>query len=877
MKTHWWTATELLKQEFTILSGSAGFPGGCITSPDFFCAINYDLGMSTDFPNLGFFASLRIRWYLLLRTVLHWWVKAKSLPSPFEDLDIDLDKPVCYVIDSYALTSLLILDKSCEQLGLPRPLWPLQLQKGTEPRAYLALRRKTGLIISRATPRSHSETLERMVDKVSSGEEPDIQLVPVTVLIGRAPDKETGLAKIFFTESWEIGGRINRFINSLINGRSTLVQYSPPISLRELTDEGLGASRSLRKVSRILRVHFRRVRSAAIGPDLSHRRTVVDRILGSQGVKSAITESARKKKITEQKARKQARKYAYEIAADYSSAFVRIASFTLTWFWNKIYDGVVLQHFRSFQQLAPEHEVIYVPCHRSHIDYLLVSYFVYQNGLVPPHIAAGINMNLPVIGRLIRKGGVFYLRRSFRTHKLYSAVFQEYLRRILANGTSIEYFIEGTRSRTGRLLQPKAGMLSMTVRSYLKSPGRPVMFQPIYVGYERLVEGNSYIAELSGQKKKSESLGDLFRVPRILKQRYGKVHVSFAEPVFLDELLDRHSPEWRESVFEDQQKPTWLTPLSNELSQRIMTQMNEAAHVNAINLLSVILLPLKKQAMGKEDLVEQLSIYLNLLKRCAYSDRITYTQKSAEEIISYGIELGAIEVREDPLGDIIAIKPEQAVLLTYFRNNISHLVALPSLVASCFLNTRIISRVDLHRISLAVYPFLKSELFLPWDQEDFLHAIDNHVEWLRGQGLLWEGPEKELLERGEGSSQEAQQLRIMAHAQIQTFERYYITIAVLAKNGSGTLARGELETLCIQTAQRISQLSQFAAPEFYDRNLFRQFISLLRESGSLTTTPDEKLEFGDRINQLSDDAKFILGKDIRRAIVRAAPQVPQEP
>jgi glycerol-3-phosphate O-acyltransferase len=362
-------------------------------------------------------------------------------------------------------------------------------------------------------------------------------------------------------------------------------------------------------------------------------------------------------------------------------------------------------------------------------------------------------------------------------------------------------------------------------------------------------------------------------VTRILKQRYGKVHVSFAEPVFLDELLDRHSPEWRESVFEDQQKPTWLTPLSNELSLQIMTKMNEAAHVNAINLLSVILLPMKKQAMGREDLAEQLDIYLNLLKRCAYSDRITYTRKSAEEIISYGIELGAIEVREDPLGDIIAIKPEQAVLLTYFRNNISHLVALPSLVASCFLNTRIISKMDLHRISLAVYPFLKAELFLPWNQEDFLHAIDNHVEWLRGQGLLWEGSEKELLERGEGSSQEAQQLRIMAHAQIQTFERYYITIAVLAKNGSGTLARSELETLCIQTAQRISQLSQFAAPEFYDRNLFRQFINLLRESGSLTTNPDEKLEFGDRINQLSDDAKFILSKDIRRAIMRAAPQV----
>jgi glycerol-3-phosphate O-acyltransferase len=698
-------------------------------------------------------------------------------------------------------------------------------------------------------------------------------MVPITVLIGRAPDKETGLAKIFFTESWEIGGRISRFISSLINGRNTIVQYSPPISLRDLADEGLGADRSLRKVSRILRVHFRRVRSAAIGPDLSHRRTVIDQILRSPSVRAVIEEQARKENISEYKSWKQARKYAYEIAADYSYAFVRIASFALTWFWNRIYDGVELQHFRKFQQLAPDYEVIYVPCHRSHIDYLLVSYFVYHNGLVPPHVAAGLNMNLPVLGRFIRKGGAFYLRRSFRTQKLYSAVFHEYLSRIFSNGTSIEYFIEGTRSRTGRLLQPKGGMLSMTVRGYLNSPTRPVMFQPIYVGYERLVEGNSYTAELSGQKKKSESLSDLLKVFSVLKQRYGKVHVSFGAPIFLNDILDSHAPGWRDNTLEADQKPAWLNPLVNQLGDRIMTAMNEAAHVNAINLLAVILLAMQKQAIAREELIDQLTLYLSLLERCRYSDRITYTDKSPEEIVSYGIELGVIEARQHPLGDIVALVPEQAVLLTYFRNNISHLVALPSLVASCFLNKRRIDRADLRRITLAIYPFLKSELFLPWDEEGFLNAVDDHIQWLKERGLLLEHMKHGTLERAEGSSAEAQRLRIMGLGQIQTFERYYITIAVLAKNGSGALSRSELEQLCILTAQRISQLSEFAAPEFYDRNLFRQFIALLREKGVLIANAEEKLEFGETITKLSEDARIILSKDIRNSIMRVAPQV----
>jgi len=829
--------------------------------------------MSTDSPKISIFAKLKLRWFLLLRSILHLWVKARTLPDPLDDLQIDLDQPICYIIDSYALSSLLILDRACEEHQLPRPLWPMQTGAGAEPRSYLALRRKKGLIIRRTEVRRHSETLHGLVEKVCAGQVEDICLVPATVLIGRAPDKETGLAKIFFTESWEIGGRFWRFFNSLVNGRQTLVQFSNPISLKELSEEGLGPSRSLRKVSRILRVHFQRVRSAAIGPDLSHRRTVIEGVLRSVPVREAIEKQARIGKTSEHKARKQGRKFAYEIAANYSYAFVRVASFALGWFWNKIYDGVELQHFRKFQQLAPNYEIIYVPCHRSHIDYLLVSYFVYHNGLVPPHVAAGINLNLPLVGRIIRKGGAFFLRRSFRSQNLYSAVFHEYLARILSNGTSIEYFIEGTRSRTGRLLQPKGGMLSMTVRSYLRSPVRPIMFQPIYVGYERLVEGKSYTAELSGQKKKSESLGDLFKVFRVLKQKYGKVHVSFAEPVFLDQLLDQYEPQWRDSESNAEERSVWLNPLVGQLGHQIMTGINEATHVNAINLLAVILLTTRKLAMDREELLDQLELYLSLLGDCRYSDRITYTGKSPEEIVSYGVELGAIEIREHPLGDIIALVPQQSTLLTYFRNNVSHLLAVPSLVASCFLNTSAIDRDQLHRIILALYPFLKSELFLPWDEDGFAEAVDNHIAWLLEHGLLLENEETGWLERPEGGGRKELQLNVMGNMLLQTFERHYITVAILAKNGSGTLSRGELERLCFLTAQRISQLNEFAAPEFSDRQLFRQFIALLRDKGVLTTNENEKLEFNEMIQQLNNDAEYILSTEIRHGIMRVAPQV----
>lgn len=833
--------------------------------------------MTTHLPDIGLFAKLKLRWFLLLRAILLVWVRARNLPQPFEDLQIELDKPVCYIIDSYSLSSLLILDRSCEELGLPRPLWPMQYSGVSEPRSYLALRRKKGLFIRRTEVRSHSAMLNRLVEKVCEGQVDDIHLVPVTVLIGRAPDKETGLAKIFFTESWDIGGRIWRFLNSLVNGRHTMVQFNNSISLRALANEELGAPRSLRKVSRILRVHFQRVRSAAIGPDLSHRRTVIDAVLRSPQVREAIDQQAGKEKSSQHKAWKQARKYAFEIAANYSYAFVRVAYFALSWFWNRIYDGVELQHFRKFQELAPNYEIIYVPCHRSHIDYLLVSYFVYHNGLVPPHIAAGVNLNLPVAGRFLRKGGAFFLRRSFRSLKLYSAVFHEYLARILSNGTSIEYFIEGTRSRTGRLLQPKGGMLSMTVRSYLRTPVRPVMFQPIYVGYERLVEGGSYLAELSGKEKKSESLVDLFKVFGILKKRYGKVHVSFGEPLFLDNLLDQYDPQWREQATGTAARPAWLPSLVDQLGQQIMTGINEATHVNPINLLAVILLTTRKLALGRVELLRQLELYISLLGDCRYSDRITFTDKSAEEIVEYGIELGVIENRQHPLGDIVAVAPAQAILLTYFRNNVSHLVALPSLIASCFLNRNKIELNQLKRITLSLYPFLKAELFLPWDKDSFNQAIDHHIDWLIKQRLLFKDEDSEVLQCPKGGGKKDQQLRIMGHTLLQTFERYFITAAILDRNGSGTLTRSELERLCFLTAQRMSQLNEFAAPEFSDRSLFRQFIALLREEGFITTNSDEKLEFNEKIQQLTNDAKYILSKEIRHGILRVAPQVLKHP
>ena len=810
-------------------------------------------------------------WLGLLRWLLNLWVRSTVLPEDLAELEIDPKQPVFYVLDTYALTSLLILDQICLDLHWPRPGQSLVLSQTTLYRSYGANKRFTGLLIRRPQKRRHPRMLKRLIEAAEPVPADNVQIVPVTVLVGRAPDNEDSIFKILFSENWNAGGRLRRLFSTLVNGRATMVQFGKPFRLNEALSEAADREQALGRISRILRVHFKRVRTAAIGPDRSHRRTLVEKVIHADPVAQAIEAKARRDKISREKAEAAARDYAREIAADYSYTMIRVADLLLTWFWNRIYRGVKVQHFSRFRDVAPGFEVVYVPCHRSHIDYLLMSYLLYHRGFVPPHIAAGVNLNMPLIGPLLRRGGAFFLRRSFRSQPLYAAVFNQYVSQILSRGVALEYFIEGTRSRTGRLLPPRAGMLSITVRAFLHSRNRPLLFQPVYIGYEQLAEGNAYISELSGRQKKAESLSDFKNVINILRRNYGEVMVSFGEPVLLETLLDEHHAGWADEGFDTDSKPAWLAALVDDLADRIMVNINRAAHVNPINLLATALLASRKHALDEDDLEQMIALLQRLIPKTDLSERVTLTAMNAGQVIEYGLKIGVIERHAHRLGSIIRTDATNAVLLTYFRNNTSHLLAMNAWIACCFLNNQRVRKSRIHALSMTVYPFLKRELFLPWQDNELEGVIDRCIASLIAEDLLRESGES--LQRAPGGSDQTYYLRLLGNTLIQTFERYFITVSVLAKNGSGRLSRQQLEQLCILCAQRISLLHEFEAPEFYDRTLFRQFIESLTASGILGRDDEGCLVFGQKLEQFARDAKLILDKEVRHTIIQTTPEV----
>ena len=827
--------------------------------------------MSTDLPTAPPAPISQAPWWLrALGALVEPWLRIRREPVD-ASAQINPALPVCYVTERYGLSDTLILEQACREAGLPEPLQPVQFGSLRKQRAMFALSRRDGWLFRRPRSRTHSETLAQLLDSVRSQPDLDIQLVPVSIFVGRAPDRQTEWFRVLFSENWVVVGRFRRLLSLLLNGRSTIVQFSTPISLRLALADERDAPNTLRKVSRVLRVHFQRLRALVIGPDLSHRRTLIDAVLNADPVRATIATAASKDDLHQDKARAKARAMAWEIAADLSHPVVRSISFLLIGFWNKIYDGVRMRHFDKLRAAAPGHEIIYVPCHRSHIDYLLLSWLLYQNGFVVPHIAAGVNLNMPVIGPLLRRGGAFFMRRSF-SDPLYSTVFREYMSQLFARGVSIEYFIEGGRSRTGRSLSPRGGLLSMTLRSFLRESRRPVMFQPVYIGYEKIMEGDSYIGELSGKPKKKESLLGLLRAFGVLRNHYGKVAVNFGEPVFLAPLLDEVAPDWRAATSDPDAKPAWLKSAVDALSGRIQTNINRAADVNPINLLAVALLSTPKHAMTETDLLAQIDLSRALLTTLPYSDRVTVTDMSAADIIAYGEGMQAVQRIAHPLGDLLVCEGKTGVLLSYFRNNVLHLFATAAWVACCFLNNRRMTRASITRLGKIVYPFIQSELFLPWSNDGFARQIDATIDFFVARGLLEPSGDGRILRRGPGQSDGAYQLRLIAHSMLQAFERYYIAIAALVRNGPHTLSGSELENLCTLTAQRLTLLHELNAPEFFDKSLFRGFIQKLRERRVIWTDASGKLDFDAALEDVTRDAKVILSREIRHGILKLTPE-----
>lgn len=784
----------------------------------------------------------------LVKVPTRWLVRTSTIPTDIEgELGIDKQKPIIYLLRTNSVTDQVALQMSTKFLGLPRPDKILNIGGNGMPNC-LFLQKPDSLISSRTRITDLNQNFTDLFSVHRQDPDLDMQIVPVSIAWGRGPGRELrGWAELLAdraSPSW-----LRKFFIVLFLGRDNFVYYSPAVSSRAMSKTRGTDSQIAQKLIRLARTHFYRRQQSMNGPMLMDKHQLHNSILAAPGVKKAIALEAKDDLAKQAQARVKAKKYILEIAADYREGIIRIADRLLGRVWNKIYNGIEVKNADKVRELAHNgHEIIYVPCHRSHMDYLLLTYVIYHEGLVTPHIAAGINLNFWPVGGLFRRSGAFFIRRSFAGNKLYTAVFREYLEQLFNKGYPVKFYAEGGRSRTGRLLPAKTGMLAMTIQALLKGVKRPVSIVPVYIGYEHVIEVKGYLKELRGKSKEKESFFNVFHTIRNLKN-YGYGFLNFGDPIQLNQFLDNSIPNWRDyqATFEDK-KPGWLTPTVNELGDNILERINQASAVNGMSLASLCLLAAEKRAMSREELIQVMDSYLAILAKSPFSEQSSFPHVSAEKLLNSTMRLGKFNVTEDSFGEIISIERSNAIALTYYRNNILHMFAIPGLIAAIVTAYNECERSKILEIVSQIYPLFKKELFIYMDCDAAQKHAEALIDSMVTEGMLRQEGQKIMTPAT--SSVQFYSLWILKSVIQETLQRYTLVLSQLEL--LGTTSRSSLEKRSRQVAERMSALHGISAPEFYDKNVLATFIAAARENSIWETNEEGLLQHSSKSKALQE-------------------------
>ncbi|MBJ9953797.1 MULTISPECIES: glycerol-3-phosphate 1-O-acyltransferase PlsB [unclassified Acinetobacter] len=646
--------------------------------------------------------------------------------------------PICYVIQDDSTSNKVLIDNETEKRKLSPAFAPLQLSSDYQEDDSFITLEPTKSNASAYYP----DKIIRLVEFLLKHPEQDVLLIPTTILWGRAPENEDSWYKALMADAWAKPTGIKQALNITLYGRDNYIEFHQAISLRQLINSAIELTPNFSPAHYVvteLNKQFNGYKEAILGPDISDRRNVINKLMTTEAIKEAILNESIHKKISINEAENLAHQYLDEIVSDFSYSTLRFAEIALTKLWTQLYDGIEVHNFDTVRELAKDYEIVYTPCHRSHIDYLLLSYVIYNRGLMVPHIAAGINLNMPVVGQLMRGAGAYFIRRSFNGNALYTAVFKEYIYSMLNRNTPMEYFIEGGRSRTGLLLPPKKGMLAMTIQSYLRGNSKPIAFIPTYFGYEKLIEGSSYIKELGGQKKQAESLFGLLKSIQKIEKVFGVVHVNLGEPVFLEDILLKNQAPQHVGLHDE--IPDSVKASVNDVAIDILENINKAVVINPISLISLVLLNAPTHALAEREVLVRLEQFRNLLKHHHYDERMQITELSNKEIIQYAMKLKQVELIEHDNERWVKVSDLQVGLLKYFSNNILHTFILPALIAKVLKqNTEQqhfkITKSELFSQVIEQYPSIHKAFFLKWDETQVDTQIECILEYFSAEKLI---------------------------------------------------------------------------------------------------------------------------------------------
>jgi glycerol-3-phosphate O-acyltransferase len=567
-------------------------------------------------------------------------------------------------------------DRCTRLVAKRRPV--LIFLRGRVPRMRLLLRRRRA--VGRA--RTGSDFLREIVHQLwTSGDE--VSLVPVAVLRGRGMRrKESRLATLVYSVQ-EMPGEIRRLVSLLWNLRETSISLGVEVGVREITRQyhREGEERVVRRLTRALQIFLYREERVVWGPQLLPKRQVRQRALQDEDVRAVIRSLAASRGQAESQLWRQAERYFDEMAANFHGIYFSFLEFVFNRIWPRLFQGFEYSGLDRVLESMKQHPVVLVPCHRSHFDYVILSYIFHLNYMSPPHIAAGINLSFWPLGPLFRGAGAYFIRRSFDDNEVYKAVFRSYLKFLIREGYTQEFFIEGGRSRTGKILTPKLGMLSAIVDAFAQGVRRDLYLVPVSIHYGRVVEEDAYQSELGGAEKEPESLAGLMRARNVLSRRHGTVYISFAEPISLNGALGE-----RKEVFRHQHDAETLERkrrFVQKLGFRLLREVNDTAVAGATSVSATVLLGLAHRASRLDDFVTRARALARYLR--ARGVRFTASLERNDEgdfreNLGFLESGGLIQRLASEARSVIYVPGERRLALDFYKNNTIHFFLLPALM-----------------------------------------------------------------------------------------------------------------------------------------------------------------------------------------------------
>lgn len=549
-----------------------------------------------------------------------------------------------------------------------------------------------------------------------------IFLVPQRIVYQRAPLK---LKDTSDEEQLKVTG-LRKFF-TLVRGREHgFVEHGEPVNLKDELKRALSGRKFFEELAPEIRSELMH-RLAVLGSNISgapirDRSFLIEKTLRDPILQTYLRSHAKGDHKVMEEAEKTVRKHLDQIAADLSPSAINLLDRCLTWVFNNIFEGLDMdaKGLQAVREMARKGSLVYVPCHKSHIDYLILSYCLYESWMSVPVIAAGINLAFFPIGGLLRRGGAFFMKRTFKDNPLYAQTFGAYVRTLLGERIPMEFFIEGTRSRSGKLMLPKKGLLSMIVQGWESGVSRDVIFVPVYVGYDTVVEENAYIQEMKGAPKEKENFWQLLKAGSILKNRYGKVYIRFAPPISLNDYMQqvkspysRMDQEQKEHVYDD-------------MANRIISSIYQQTVATPMSIMSCVLLS-SGGAMEEGSLKKGFHVFLEYLKflGCNLSSTMSNEDEAFSDALGLMKSKGLVSIDEgeseaDP--NLVVVENEDRIHLEYYKNTILNFFVPISLISNVLLkNHGGIVEKDLQGQVRNLAALLENEFIL--DIKSFLQAV----------------------------------------------------------------------------------------------------------------------------------------------------------